>query len=256
MKPPLRAEDRDAAAVQRRVVDDVEGPNDAVAEPIGRDGELDRHERPAVLVRGLVVVQVDHRWLSGDLLVHRAGRTNEPLADEAREEVVDDGPLVVPARQPARGLEHPFLTHALRPCVIDELVVELDDRLMELDDDQVLVVARVADDGPAIAVTGHVHDTVDVRRQKQLVPVGRIVKGRIIHRPASVDGVEVIARRPEVDFGIRIRLLLIERCGVERDVVVDELPDECEPCEQSRAGVEMVAVRHRLVLDHVLGQVR
>ena len=177
LKPPVRAEDRDAAAV-RRLVDDVEGPDDAVGEPVGRDGELDRHERPAVLVRGLVVAQVDHRWLSGDLLVHRAGRTDELVADESREEVMDDGPLVVPARQPAGGLEHPFLTHALRPGVIDELVVELDDGLVELDDDQVLVVARVRDDRPAVAVTRHVQDTVDVRLQQQLVPVGRIVELR------------------------------------------------------------------------------
>ena len=51
-------------------------------------------------------------------------------------------------------------------------------------------------------------------------------------------------------------MLQIERCGVEGDVVVDELPDEREPGEQDRAGVQMVAVRHRLVLDHGLGQVR
>ena len=38
--------------------------------------------------------------------------------------------------------------------------------------------------------------------------------------------------------------------------MVDELPDEREPREQNRAGVQMVAVRHRLVLDHGLGQVR
>ena len=67
---------------------------------------------------------------------------------------MDDGPLVVPARQPAGALEDPFGTHALRPQIIDQLVVELDDRLVELDDDQVLVVTRVPDDGLAVAVTG------------------------------------------------------------------------------------------------------
>ena len=85
--------------------------------------------------------------------------------DESWQEVVDDGPLVVPARQPAGALEDPFGTHALRPQIIDQLVVELDDRLVELDDDQVLVVTRVPDDGPAVAVTGHIQNTVDVRRQ-------------------------------------------------------------------------------------------
>ena len=127
---------------------------------------------------------------------------------------------------------------------------------MELDDDQVLVVTRVPDDGPAIAVTGHIHDTVDVRPQQQLVRIGRVVKGRIVHRPASIDRIEVVTRRPEVDGRVWIRKLQIQRRGVQRDVVVDELPDEREPGEQNRAGVQMVAVRHRRVLDHGLGQVR
>ena len=127
---------------------------------------------------------------------------------------------------------------------------------MELDDDQVLVVTRVPDDGPAIAVTGHIHDTVDVRPQQQLVRVGRIVEGRIVHRPASIDRIEVVTRCSEVDGRVWIRKLQIQRRGVQRDVVVDELPDEREPGEQNRAGVQMVAVRHRLVLDHGLGQVR
>ena len=73
----IRAEDRDAAAVQRRLVDHVERANDAVAEPIGRDGELDRHERPSVPIRRLVVGQADDRRLAGDLLGtrrHRPGR--------------------------------------------------------------------------------------------------------------------------------------------------------------------------------------
>ena len=109
--------------------------------------------------------------------------------------------------------------------------MELGDGLVELDDDQVLVVACVADDCLAVAVARHVLDTVDIRRQQQLVPVGRIVELGLIRRTAAVDRVEVVARRPEVDFGIRILLLLIERCGVERDVVVDELPDERESGE-------------------------
>ena len=167
---------------------------------------------------------------------------------------MDHGPLVVPPGQPAGGLEDPFLPHALRSRVIDDPVVELGDGLVELDDDQVLVVARFRDDRPAVAVTRHVLDTVDVRRHQQLVPVGRIVELRLARRPAPVDRVEVVARRPEVDGRIGVRLLQSERRVVERDVVVDELPDEREPREQARAGVEVVVVRDRLVLDHRLRQ--
>ncbi len=163
---------------------------------------------------------------------------------------MDHGPLVVPPGEPARGLEHPFATDALRPGVIDDPVVELGDGLVQLDDDQVLVVARFRDDRPAVAVTRHVLDTIDVRRHQQLVPVGRIVELGLIHRPAPVDRVEVVARRPEVDGCVGVRLLERERRVVERDVVVDELPDEREPRKQTRAGVEMVVVRYGLVLDH------
>ena len=124
-----------------------------MAEPVGRHGELDRHERPALPVGGLVVVEVDHRWLSGDLLVHRAGGTDELVADESWKEVVDDGPLVVPAGQPAGGLEQPFLSDALGPGVVDDLVVELGDGLVQLDEDQVLVVAPVRHDRPPVAAT-------------------------------------------------------------------------------------------------------
>ena len=77
-RPPLRLKPSSGPKIgtpprpMTLVVDDVEGPDDAVGEPVGRDGELDRHERPAVLVRGLVVPHVEHRWLAGDFLVHRA----------------------------------------------------------------------------------------------------------------------------------------------------------------------------------------
>src|SRR3712207_7983793 len=64
------------------------------------------HERPAVPVGGLVVVQRDDRRLPGDLPVHRAVLADEVVADEPREEVVDHGPLAVPAGQPARSEEH------------------------------------------------------------------------------------------------------------------------------------------------------
>src|SRR4029450_12231801 len=109
------AEDVDDAGL----VDDVEGPDEAVTEPVGRHGELDRHERTAILVSRLVVKQIDHRRLPDDFLVYRAARPDELVADESREEVVDHGPLVVPTGQPARGLEHPFLTHALISGVLD-----------------------------------------------------------------------------------------------------------------------------------------
>ena len=161
---------------------------------------------------------------------------------------MDHGPLVVPPGQPVGGLEHPFRADALRSRVVDDPVVELGDGLVELDDDQVLVIAPFRDDRPAVAVPRHVQDTVHVRRQPQLVPVGRIVELGVLCRPPRVDRIEVVARRPEVDGRVGVRLLQIERRGVQRDVVVDELPDEGEPGEQTWARGEKHVAGVRL--DH------
>ena len=221
-----------------------------MAEPVGSDGELDRHERPAVLVRGPVVAQVDHRRLAGDLLVDRARRSDQVVADDAGQEVVRHGPLVVPARQSTGGLEHPLAADALRPRKVDEPVVEPGQCLVQLDDDEVLVVARLRDDGSSCAVARHVQDAVDVRRDQELVRVRGVVELGLLHRPAPVDRVEVVARCPEVDARVRVHLLQRQRGVVEGDVVVDELADEREPGEEPRAGVQVVVVRDRLVLDH------
>jgi hypothetical protein len=117
--------------------------------------------------------------------------------------------------------------------VIHDPVVELDHGLVELEDDQVLVVAPVADHRPAGGVTRDVQDAVDVRREKQLGAVGWVVELRVLGRPASVHRVQVVARCPEVDGRVGVSRLLIERRRVERDVVVEELPDEREPGEQA-----------------------
>ena len=82
------------------------------------------------------------------------------------------GPLVVPPGQPTDA-SNTISARALRPEVIDDRVVELGDGLVQLDDDQVFVVARFRKDR-RVAITRHVLDTVDIRRQQQLGPIGRV----------------------------------------------------------------------------------
>jgi hypothetical protein len=67
---------------------------------------------------------------------------------------VDDDPLVVPAHEPL-DLLHQVVSRveiARRGHVLHEAVVELDKEEVELRNERVLVVARVADQGDAFGV--------------------------------------------------------------------------------------------------------
>jgi hypothetical protein len=105
-QPPSAAEvgERIVAGAPEDVRDDdvvqvVAGPDHAVAEAVGRDGELDRDER---LLLGVVVVELDREAARGVL--------REPLADQRRaaderQELVRHHPLVVPADKAPGGVE-------------------------------------------------------------------------------------------------------------------------------------------------------
>jgi hypothetical protein len=150
-----------------------------VTEPVRRHRELDRHEGPAVLVGRPVAAQRDHRCLAGDLLVDGARRPDELVAHDGGEEVVRHGPLVVPAGQPAGRLEDPFGADSLRADQVDDPVVEPGHALVQLDDDEVLVVARLRDDRVSVAAAGHIEHPVDVGRHQQLHGVRGIVELRL-----------------------------------------------------------------------------
>jgi hypothetical protein len=84
----------------------------------------------------------------GDHLVRRR------LADGRRQELVQDEPLVVPAHHPP-GL-HEDLLWGVAGAEVDldvshHPVVEAQEGQLELGDDQVLVVARIADQGDVLA---------------------------------------------------------------------------------------------------------
>ena len=93
---------------------------------------------------------------------------------------------------------------------------------MELVDEQVHVVARVADQREALLVARHV---VAARAEQQLRRVVALVEVRAADRAAAVEALEVEPRRAEVAqptlLGVRA-----ERRAVGGDVVRDELADE------------------------------
>ncbi len=171
-------------------------------------------------------------------------------------------PLVVPARDPLRLLEQ---RHALELLVlaraIDDLVVEADEQQLQLRDDDVLVVARVADQRAALLVAGQVVAVeLAVRRRvaadEQLdATVGRtrpLVHERVVVGPRAVQAVQVEARRAEVDERVRVVVLLQLGHRVERDVVIDELPE----VRVARRDLRVVAGGRRAALLDELGERR
>ena len=138
-----------------------------------------------------------------------------------------DQPLVVPRRQPARlGEDVERLAELpLLPDVVDRTVVEEEERAVERRDDQVLVVARIADDRPAVRAARQV--LVDAAAlDLELDVVGGVVQLLLRHRARAVDRVEVERGRAEVARALGSGRAPERRARVEGHVVVEELAEE------------------------------
>jgi hypothetical protein len=114
-----------------------------VPEAVGGHRELDRDKGVVAPLEVLGAARehvIDHR-----------------LADRLGQELVEDEPLVMPAHHPL-GLGEKLLGGVAGPQVGLDVghhpVVEAHDGQVELGDDEVLVVARVAGDGDVLAVAG------------------------------------------------------------------------------------------------------
>ena len=106
-------------------------PDLAVAVAEGGVGELERDVRLAV--QGVIA-----RPVVGQLV-------GELLADQHRQEVAQQDPLVVPHRRAPRLLEDLGLGDAVLAQPVDDRVVRVQEDDVELVDEEVHVVARVAD---------------------------------------------------------------------------------------------------------------
>ena len=93
---------------------------------------------------------------------------------------------------------------------------------MELVDEEVHVIARVADQGEAFLVSRHV---VSARPDQELGGIVALVQVRAADRAAAVEALEVEARRAEVPEPVLLGVRAEGR-AVGRDVVRDELADE------------------------------
>ena len=150
--------------------------------------------------------------------------------------------------------------------LIADLVVKLQHRHMRLRDDQVFVVAMIADQGEAFGAARQVvamiagdaaGGDVDVLADQKLrtgnlaVGVARVARVQVAAavRSQAVDRVEIQRRRAKVLDRRWIGLLLADRGQVQRDVVVDELPEIGKAggnlvVVSGRAG--RIAIRHRV----------
>ena len=132
----------------------------------------------------------------------------------------------MPAGESGRLLEELGGRDEPAPQVIDASVVEPDEGQVQLADDDVDIVARVADQGPPLLVAGKVGRFVrrnGVGAHEELGGVLLVEQVGAVEGPPAVDGIEVEAGRAVVHQGVGVVAPLEPRGRVERQVVVDEL---------------------------------
>ncbi len=229
-------------SVREHAVVVVGFPHHAVPEAVRSTGELQRHERLAF--EGLPVEPEEFS-------AARPHVVQDVRVDDSGQEVIEDEPLVVPPHRPARVMEGGPLAGLLRLGEggravvvlaprqhVHHPIVELEEGDVGLGNDEVLVVAVVANHGPAVAPSGQVvgkrlvrvggpdgraePEAGLARRQAGVVEVG------LPPRPLAVEAVEVQGGRPRLLYELRVVLHGEVPRLVAREVVVDELPEVCE----------------------------
>ncbi|MGY4330041.1 hypothetical protein ACVWWG_004458 [Bradyrhizobium sp. LB7.2] len=163
-------------------------------EPIGRDRELDRHERIGLpVVVGELAAVVAARGLQ---FVQHAGM------DDAWQEIVQHDVLIVESNALLHVLERQAV------IVVDHAVVKAQHQGLELRDDAVLVVAGIADQRAAlearqVAGIGHARagHLLAEAEFDAVIHVGLVV------RTAAVEIIQIERRRAEVDEPVGVLLL-------------------------------------------------
>jgi hypothetical protein len=241
----------DRMRLRQRLVELILGPDHRVAEAVRRRREFERHER---LVLG--VVEFELRRVGDD--IGPSGKMRQHLGqhrgrDDRWQIVVEHDPLIVPADRRLRGGEIAELG--------GEAVVKAQEQPLELRDDDVLVVARVADDRALVGVRD--------RRGRGKIAPRQVLRPRIVRRAgqrtsevevealrievrlivgtAAIDVVEIEPRRPVIDQRAEIVLFLQAARRVEGQVVIDELA-EVGISRGDAALLRVGAVERRLVL--------
>src|SRR5215217_3147286 len=173
----------------------VSRPDLVVAERFRGYRELDRNERrvapvikPATLLEDVVY---------------------ETLPHGSRQKLVQDYPLIMPADKPLGLIEGLVgVRDALIQHPIDDCVVKLQKCQVELGDDQVLVVAGIADEGGVLAVPRKVSRRRDVYQELDAARRALLVEVRAGRASRSVEAVQRQGGDTEVAHRLGIPLAL------------------------------------------------
>ena len=188
---------------------------------VGRVGELVRDVRVAGLR------PVDPRPVAQHL-------RDKVGAGHPGQEVLEHHPLVVPARGPLGLPEQRVLVDAVVAQAVHQAVVHAGQRHLELVDEQVGVLARVAHQRHRLVVAGQV-----MAGEQQLRRVVALVQVRVGDRPGAVQALEIGLRRAEV-ADLRLVGVVRERGAVGGDVVGHVLAEERPARGHARVVVGIV----------------
>nr|WP_307042930.1 hypothetical protein [Agromyces ramosus] len=262
---PGRGEDRlaelRADAALEREVELVLRADHRVAETIGRGRELHRDVRvhaPVVDALQSVAHVVERAIAVAGILIELDRLREHRGVDDARDEVVPGEVLVEPHRDALRLEEEasPAAGRCARGIreLLQHVVVHEGECQLQLRDDDVLVVAGIADHGDALGVALQVGlEARRIRaragREEPREPVVEhprvVVEIGLVVGPAPVEAVEVESWRAEVLQPVGIVVPGEARLRIEGDVVVDELAEV-------RVADRHAALGRRVVAEHLV----
>src|SRR5262249_30446425 len=145
-------------------------------------------------------------------------------------------PLVMPAHQALSLCEMSRVDFALSGYCVEHRIMEAEEQCVELRNDNVLVIALIADESPARACTvarqvrslAALWKIVFIPPKQQMRPVG-LIEERLIVGPRTIERIEIKARRAKILQGIGIVEAIERGDRIECDVMVDELAEISVP---------------------------
>ncbi len=182
-----------------------------MSEPVGRIRELERNRNVATrpeVARPLV------EQLSCAL-----------FSDHRRQKIEQGDPLVVPLQRPAGFGKQLRLGLAVLSQPVDEAVVSLDHRDLQLRHEEMDVLAGIADQGQAFLVAREVvRESSIVEAEQELGRILAAEEERVSRGTLAVQAFQVEARAADVaNKGFVV--MVGHRRAVRRDVMGDELPE-------------------------------
>src|SRR5262249_2945686 len=116
---------------------------------------------------------------------------------------------------------------------IDHAIVKAQKSKLKLGDEQMRIVARVADDGEALFIARQVTRLAAVMTYEELIRVMNVVEIRLTNWSGAIKRFKIEAWRAEILQNVYI-FGLLQRCSIMGDVVGNKLPEEGPTCGDFR----------------------